>query len=150
MIKRANQKKKKGFSLIELIIVLAVMAIIALIAIPNFTAVRDNSKDKADKQSCETIDRAILMLVADDTVKVTADTVVTFTVATDGTKGTATAEPSAQIDNDEKVAIEDALAEVNKPQGKVTKTVDSSTTKVQATLYKITIKTDGSVKTITE
>ena len=34
-------KKKKAFTLIELIIVLAIMAIIAAIAIPNFMAVRE-------------------------------------------------------------------------------------------------------------
>ncbi len=68
MIKRANNKKKKGFTLIELIIVLAVMAIIALIAIPNFAAVRNNSKVKADKQSCATIERTVLMLVSDETI----------------------------------------------------------------------------------
>lgn len=78
MIKRANQKKKKGFSLIELIIVLAVMAIIALIAIPNFTKVRENSKDKADLRSCETIQKTVLMLVADETITTDGTATVTF------------------------------------------------------------------------
>lgn len=72
MIKRANQKKKKGFSLIELIIVLAVMAIIALIAIPNFTAVRENSKIKADAQSAEAISRTVEALVVDDSIVLAA------------------------------------------------------------------------------
>ena len=62
------KKKKKAFTLIELIIVLAIMAIIAAIAIPNFMAVRDNSKVKADTQSCETIKRTVLMLVSDETI----------------------------------------------------------------------------------
>lgn len=64
-IQKQNQKKKrKGFTLIELIIVLAVMAIIAAIAIPNFAAVTANSKKKADIQSCETVKRISLTLVA--------------------------------------------------------------------------------------
>lgn len=58
-------KKKKGFTLIELIIVLAVMAIIALIAIPNFNSVKENSKKKADLRSCETIERLALIVEAD-------------------------------------------------------------------------------------
>lgn len=119
MIKRANQKKKKGFSLIELIIVLAVMAIIALIAIPNFTAVRENSKKKADKQSCETIERAMLMLTADETIEVSTATVFQFTVATNGTPGTVTSPApttSTEINTTEATAISKALAEVNKPQ----------------------------------
>lgn len=140
MIKRANNKKKKGFTLIELIIVLAVMAIIALIAIPNFKAVRDNSKVKADKQSCETIERTVLMLVSDETVTVTAATDIEFTVTTDGKSGSVT-EPDAPTDDlkdTEIEAINKALAEVNKPQEN------------NKTIYKITIGTDGSVKVITE
>ncbi len=80
MIKRANQKKKKGFSLIELIIVLAVMAIIALIAIPNFTSVKEKSKNNADKQSIETIERTVETLAAGDIEGVVAGTyTISFT-----------------------------------------------------------------------
>jgi len=67
-----KKKKKNAFTLIELIIVLAIMAIIAAIAIPNFTAVRDNSKIKADTQSRETIKRTVLMLVSDETIALPA------------------------------------------------------------------------------
>ncbi|WP_346929780.1 type II secretion system protein [Clostridium sp.] len=139
MIKRANNKKKKGFTLIELIIVLAVMAIIALIAIPNFTAVRDNSKIKADKQSCETIERTVLMLVADETVTVTAPTDIEFTVEKDGTPGkvTSPATPTNDLKDTEIEAINKALAEVNKPQEN------------KKTIYKIAIGTDGSVEVVT-
>lgn len=67
MIKRKNGKKK-GFSLIELIIVLAVMAIIALIAIPNFTAVKDNAKAKSDVQSANAISRSVESLIVDESI----------------------------------------------------------------------------------
>ncbi|MBU3196309.1 prepilin-type N-terminal cleavage/methylation domain-containing protein [Clostridium algidicarnis] len=63
-----ERKKKKGFTLIELIIVLAIVAIIAAIAIPNFTKVRAESKSKADIQSAETIRRITLTLMAEDKV----------------------------------------------------------------------------------
>ncbi|MDT8715484.1 prepilin-type N-terminal cleavage/methylation domain-containing protein [Clostridium sp. 19966] len=63
-----NKKKKKGFTLIELIIVLAVLAIIAAIAIPNFIAVEEHSKVKSDNASCESIKRTTMALVADGTV----------------------------------------------------------------------------------
>lgn len=119
MIKRANQKKKKGFSLIELIIVLAVMAIIALIAIPNFTAVRNNSKVKADKQSCETIKRTVLMLTADDTLKGDGSLAVTF-----GDSGIVVTDIDNKFTGEEKV--EEALAEVKKPQAdKIIVTTDN-------------------------
>ncbi|MGL4761765.1 MAG: prepilin-type N-terminal cleavage/methylation domain-containing protein [Sarcina sp.] len=56
MVKQLNRKgKKKGFTLIELVIVLAVLAIIALIAIPNFTRVRNNALVQADYTTCEQI-----------------------------------------------------------------------------------------------
>ena len=67
MLKRLN-KKKKGFTLIELVIVLAVLAIIALIAIPNFTKVRNDSLEKADVQTAEQIKDITLMAVADKDV----------------------------------------------------------------------------------
>ena len=60
-----KNKKKKGFTLIELVIVLAVLAIIALIAIPNFNKVRTDSQRKADEQTGKVIERITLMAIAD-------------------------------------------------------------------------------------
>ena len=41
-------KRKKGFTLIELIIVIAIIAILATIAIPNFLAIQRKARVKAD------------------------------------------------------------------------------------------------------
>lgn len=150
MIKRANQKKKKGFSLIELIIVLAVMAIIAMIAIPNFTAVRDNSKLKADTQSCETIKRAVLMLVADDTIKGNGNIVITPETST-ATTAPSTITPGPGNTKTVVQTIDEALKEVKKPQAKTatgTKMSLSANT-ANPTTYTIIIGTDGSVEAIT-
>jgi type IV pilus assembly protein PilA len=144
MIKRANNKKKKGFTLIELIIVLAVMAIIALIAIPNFSAVRENSKIKADKQSCETIERTILMLVSDETIE--GNGTISFTPKTPLAEGDVTGIKKGNTSDTrtlEKI-VEEALAEVKAPQGKVGTEKDDA----KATKYTITIK-DGSVEAVT-
>lgn len=140
MIKRANNKKKKGFTLIELIIVLAVMAIIALIAIPNFSAVRDNSKIKADKQSCETIKRTVLMLVSDETVAVTTNTTISFIQGKDITKNDVNG-----LSEEEANKIKEALAEVKAPQGGVGFNKDAT----KATSYEITINANGSVDDVT-
>lgn len=121
MIRRKNGKKK-GFSLIELIIVLAVMAIIALIAIPNFTAVRNNSKNKADTQSCEVIKRAVLMLVADDSVNVTKETDITFT-----TSVTAPAADTNGLAQSEIDLINEALKDVNAPQNHTSYNINITT-----------------------
>lgn len=69
MLKRQNSKqKKKGFTLIELIIVIAIMAILAAIAIPNFAKIRTDSKVKADTQTLETIKRVVQTKITDDTI----------------------------------------------------------------------------------
>ncbi|MBU3193042.1 prepilin-type N-terminal cleavage/methylation domain-containing protein [Clostridium algidicarnis] len=100
-----ERKKKKGFTLIELIIVLAIVAIIAAIAIPNFTKVRTDSKLKADTQSEETIRRITLTLMAEDKV-LPGDT---FTV----TAGTATEPTSKKITAAE---LSEYFKEVKAPQ----------------------------------
>ena len=54
-----NYKSKKGFTLIELIIVIAILGIIALIAVPNLSGLLQRSKVNTDKRSAEAIGRAI-------------------------------------------------------------------------------------------
>ncbi|WP_346871155.1 type II secretion system protein [Clostridium sp. UBA5119] len=149
MIKRTNNKNKKGFTLIELIIVLAVMAIIALIAIPNFAAVRNNSKVKADLQSCETIKRTVLMLVSDETVTVTentAGTPVSFTTTFNSDKKVSgiSATTNGSITQGQTELVQ-ALAEVKEPQGKVGTGKDAK----EATTYEIKIGADGYVEAVT-
>lgn len=141
MIKRANNKKKKGFTLIELIIVLAVMAIIALIAIPNFKAVRDNSKVKADKQSCETIKRTVLMLASDESISLQDSTKGgTIEVTFDGN------DPELKnVGEKEAGIVKDALKDVKEPQAGPGPTKDG-----KATTYEITIGTDSNIDVITK
>ena len=62
-------KKKKGFTLIELTIVLAIMALMITVIAPNFKGVKDNAISKIEKQNCTTIQRAVEMLLADDSIK---------------------------------------------------------------------------------
>lgn len=153
MIKNLSKnKKKKGFTLIELIIVLAVLAIIAAIAIPNFVAVRDNSKVKADTQSCETIKRSILVIVADGTIASSTDSTKnkSFTVSFSGNTPTVADNSDAAV----KVAadqanVQTAVKDVKAPQGKVL-TYNTSTGKYDtgtdtATKFIITIDNNGNV-----
>ncbi|WP_040212468.1 type II secretion system protein [Clostridium polynesiense] len=132
-----NTQKKKGFTLVELIIVLAVMAIIGAIAIPNFAAVRDNAKNKADEQSCATIERTVLMLVADGTIETTEEKYISFTDGKSIDNGAFTKFDVAEIEPAKK-----ALQEVKKPQGK-------STDGKEAKVYKVKIDTSGSVSVVT-
>lgn len=158
MIKRANNKKKKGFTLIELIIVLAVMAIIALIAIPNFAAVKENSKIKTDTQSCETVKRVMQMLIADESITGTGTIILTPTATpTTDLKDKDAGAIKGSNGRTSKEIVEDALKEVKKPQAKKATGTDSAkvgTTKNPDT-YTIVIENDsvevvtGAVKTTT-
>ncbi|CAM3777236.1 prepilin-type N-terminal cleavage/methylation domain-containing protein [Clostridium perfringens] len=71
MFLRKQNKKKKGFTLIELIIVIAIIAILAAIAIPNFLAIQRKARVKADIASAKTIYDATSALIAEG--KITTD-----------------------------------------------------------------------------
>ena len=63
-----NQKKKKGFTLIELIIVIAVIAILAAVAIPKFGQVKKNSNIAADQANAKIIATAVATAVSNGEV----------------------------------------------------------------------------------
>lgn len=73
---KGQNKKQKGFTIIELIIVPAVIAILGAIAITSFIAMRDNSKYNADVLSLKNIKRTMSSLVIDETLQ--KEVVITF------------------------------------------------------------------------
>ncbi|GKU32023.1 prepilin-type N-terminal cleavage/methylation domain-containing protein [Clostridium folliculivorans] len=134
------KKKKKGFTLIELIIVIAIIAIIAAIAIPNFAKVRNDSKKKADIQSCETIKRTALTKIADGSIPVTPtqENVNTLTITFD--------ENNAPVFTSA-TAFQETLSTLKKPQedgatGYSIKVNRAGEVEVDVTGTGITTKTD--------
>ncbi|NMF03346.1 prepilin-type N-terminal cleavage/methylation domain-containing protein [Clostridium beijerinckii] len=65
-----TNQKKKGFTLVELIIVIAIIAILAAIAIPKFGEMRQTANVKADIATAKNIATIVAADIADNKIKV--------------------------------------------------------------------------------
>lgn len=81
-------KNKKGFTLVELIIVIAVMAILAAIVVPNIGSITDSFKKRADERSMASLlkEYEIKIQLGDisDAADISATTIAGITPQTDG------------------------------------------------------------------
>ncbi len=65
MLNWINRKmKRKGFTLIELVIVIAILGILIAIAVPRLGGFRDSAQVAADEATAETIEKAANLYVA--------------------------------------------------------------------------------------
>lgn len=65
-LRKMLQKKRNGFTLIELIVVLAILAIIALLAIPRFTGTLNKSKQQTHNANVRTIESSVALYEAEE------------------------------------------------------------------------------------
>jgi len=63
----AAKRNKKGFTLVELVIVIAVLAVLAAIAVPTVTNVITQANTNTDASNCQTIELALKSAAAEAT-----------------------------------------------------------------------------------
>jgi len=69
----SKRMNKKGFTLVELLIVIAVLGILAAIAVPRMTGITDEFRYRADQQTAQAVARQVEVLVMSGGLTVAAN-----------------------------------------------------------------------------
>lgn len=77
-------KDKKGFTLVELIVVLVILAILAALLVPALTGYIDKAKEESIKSETRMVVMAAQTLIDEQYAKAPVDTTVTVAVSSDG------------------------------------------------------------------
>ena len=90
MSKMRKMKNKKGFTLMEMLIVVAIIAILIAIAIPTFASSLNKARIATDEANIRSGYASVMVRVLDpDNALAAANTTVTYTLNKDGSVSTA-------------------------------------------------------------
>jgi len=79
MIKKINKLlNKKGFTLVELIVVIAVLGILAGIAVPRYSGIQDRARTRADEANLKILNNAIEIYYAENGTYPSEDDITSF------------------------------------------------------------------------
>jgi prepilin-type N-terminal cleavage/methylation domain-containing protein len=70
MIQKINKKlrNRRGFTLIELVVVIAILGILATVAVPRLTGFQENARERTDITNARTIANQVAILRTDNTI----------------------------------------------------------------------------------
>ena len=85
-----KKNNKKGFTLVELVVVIAILGILAAIIVPQLLGFQDRAKAQADKQSGVQIRNALALLNANGEITLSDGGTYTVDSGKEGTGDTAT------------------------------------------------------------
>lgn len=72
MLRKINKKRsRKGFTLVELVVVIAILGILSAIAVPKLSKSRENAANTAHEANIRTLTSAATMFIADNGVPTT-------------------------------------------------------------------------------
>lgn len=84
MNKRNMKKKRRGFSLVELIVVIGIMGVLAMVAVPKYSAYQKKADRKADLASAKVIADATVYYLNDNEIDTFGPAIISDdTVASD-------------------------------------------------------------------